>query len=141
MRFSEPGALFELTLPDGWVHAPKKDEDLFFHHDRTVGVLSVTTLLARDGKAFSASALEGFARSFLRSQKPAASDGPHRADHPTLDGFYLDAEIKSRFVRAWFLRTGLRMFFLSYNCALAERTLELPVVNDLVRGFAARPLA
>lgn len=141
MRFSEPRALFELDLPDGWVHAPKKDEDLFFHHDRTVGVLSVTTVLSRDGKPFSPEAVEGFARAFVRSQKPARTDGPHDAGHPTLAGFHLDATIKNRFVRAWFLRTGMRMFFLSYNCALAERGLELATVTSLVRDtFAARPL-
>jgi len=157
--FREPRLGYELELPDGWVHGPREGEDTFFHHDRTVGVLSVTVTLARRGERFTPAMLDAFARRFLASQKGTkVVEGPVRVEHPGFEGFRIDATVRrgvrfeparllddrgraERFARCWFLSTGLRFFFVSYNCSLAERTLELATAEAIVASLTPLPIA
>ena len=133
MRFGNAQKFYEIDIPEGWVNSVSEDADVYFSADATVGILSVTAVVAKRGAVYDERRVDEMLKRFVLGQSPQKTEPPIRFDRPPQSGIRVDLRAKDRFVRAWFVWRGRLLHFITYNCHWSHRSIELDGVQALVR--------
>lgn len=113
-----------LELLPGW-QGQHYEECSIIHHPNGMSALQVSAY--RKSTIVSTSDLQRLANEYLDVTAELAS-----TQQGCFDGYTLDFDVDNEFWQHWYLRHEKTALFITYNCEVSDRDLEVPAVNRMV---------